>query len=368
MTGKAFSACVEKYIYQPLGMTRSTVNFPRDDNVVFKHWVDLDGVAHEFSWSNTRGWCDETGFGAAVGARSSTADLLVMYQSLLHAYNHQMNEKVDFTPGSPFRYARHLLSAHIGVGEAALDQQGYCLGTYRSTLPANLSTASYNSILLGKQSQPLFGKKNDGRIVFHQVATFTTYNGVLLMEPQSQTAVFVLVNSLPLFDVTDMVAKLLLGIILGETDQPDYMKIAKSIIQVNSNVYKAYAVGLERLKSRLPTSYALAAYEGDYWNKDGLICYSVRACGNDALQVMVKGSQLTRYHLNHWGGDQFCFVPNRELEVSRSMWPFTSPKTRMFFFNCNREGVVAFIWHHDLTPGSKSETFVKETRSITANL
>jgi CubicO group peptidase (beta-lactamase class C family) len=63
VTNLPFSTCVEKYIFRPLGMCRSTTNLPMVENVVYKHWVGLDGVAHEFPWSEHRGWCDETGFG-----------------------------------------------------------------------------------------------------------------------------------------------------------------------------------------------------------------------------------------------------------------------------------------------------------------
>ncbi|KUJ07886.1 beta-lactamase/transpeptidase-like protein [Mollisia scopiformis] len=268
VTGKPFSACVEEYIFRPLGMVRSTTNLPQSDKVVFKHWVGIDGIAHEFPWSTYRGWSDETGFGGAVGART----------------------------------------------------------------------------------------------------TFTGYNGSMILDPQSQTAIVVLVNSLPLFDITDVAGQLILGAILEETNPPDYTSLSKSVRHVNTLLYDAYTAGLEKKKTEVPTQFPLKHYEGEYFDKARIICYSVCVYGDRQLQVRVKGSSLTCYILESWGGELFCLRPDREGELSQSMWPFTSLKSRMFMFNCSPEEVLSFTWHHDITPGSKPETFTKDSQKSIARL
>jgi CubicO group peptidase (beta-lactamase class C family) len=368
VTGKSFSICAEEYIFRPLGMSRSTTNIPLVINTVSKHWVGINGIANEFPWSDYRGWSDHTGFGGALGARSSIKELLVMYQSLLHAYNHQTTNNVDCTPGSPFKYARLLLSPHIGVGNALPEKQGYCMGTYRTQLPGNLSFASYNSTLLQKKNATQFGEANAGRFIYHQVAMFTGYNGLMLLDPQSQSAIVVLVNSLPLFDVTDSIGRLLLATIINESDQPDFVKQAKLIKTANKHLYDFYAASLKKIRTDLPLSFSIYDYEGDYWNQNRIICYSITVRGEGQLQATVKGSHLTKYMLDHWGGDMFCTPPNRELELSQSMWPFTSLKSRIFTFNCTKEGVVSFSWHHDRTPGSKPEVFSKDESALPSKL
>ncbi|KAH3918709.1 hypothetical protein HBH56_023200 [Parastagonospora nodorum] len=368
VTGEPFSTCVAKYIFEPLGMNRSTLNLPAVDNAVYKHWVGLDGVAHEFPWSEYRGWSDDTGFGGAVGGRSSTSELLVMYQSLLHAYDHQRRNDVDCTPGSPFKYARKILSPHVGVGNASAEKQGYCLGTYRTELPGNLSFASYNSILLGKKSNRLFGSAHAGRAIFHQVANFTGYTGSILLDPQSQSAVFVLANSLPLFDISGIVGQVLLGTLLGEIDQTHYLDLAKSVKRANMLVYDAYASGLASKKTDINPSFPLKNYQGDYSNATNSMCYSVHVHDNRHLRISAKGPHLTNYILEHSGGNTFFLAPNRQLELSQSMWPFTSPKTRIFTFNVSDGDVLSFTWHHDPTPGSKPETFSRWTGELQAKL
>jgi CubicO group peptidase (beta-lactamase class C family) len=368
VTEKPFSVCVEKYIFQPLGMYHSTTNIPQVDNVVFKHWVGTDGVAHEFPWSAQRGRSDETGFGGAVAARSSTRELLVMYQSLLHAYHHQITNNIDSTPRSPFKYARRIMSPHIGIGNASAENQGYCLGAYRTKLPGNLSAVSYNSLLLQKKDNRTFGESHAGRPIFHQVASFTGYNGSMFLDPQSQTAIFVLVNSLPLFDVTDLVGQLLLGSILGEASSPDFVGLAKSVKSRNMILYDSYTAALAKKKTNIIPQFPLQDYEGEYLNQDKIICYCVSVNRKNQLRISVKGRPRTNFLIHHWGGELFCVPPNRELEVSQSMWPFMPLKSRMFVFNCGKDGIESFTWHHDVTPGSKPETFVKDTHRSIAKL
>jgi CubicO group peptidase (beta-lactamase class C family) len=364
VTGLPFSTCVEKYIFRPLGMSRSTTNLPAVDNVAYRHWVGLDSVAHEFPWSEYRGWSDDTGFGGAAGARSSTRELLIMYQSLLHAYDHQTRSQVDSTPGSPFKYVRRLLSPHIGVANVSPERLGYCLGTYRTRLPGNLSFASYNSKLLKKTNDQPFGIKHDGREIFCQVASFTGYNGFMLLDPQSQSAIFVVVNSLPLFDITDILGKLLLETILEDVNPPDYIELGKAVKKNYMLLYDAYTSGLQAKKTGTPPSFPLKDYEGDYWNETKIMCYSVHVHGEHQIRVSAKGSYLTSYVLESWGGDMFCLPPNRDLELSQSMWPFTPLRSRIFTFNCNEKEVLSFDWHHDATHGSEPETFSKTNESL----
>ncbi|EAT85946.2 hypothetical protein SNOG_06115 [Parastagonospora nodorum SN15] len=267
VTGEPFSTCVAKYIFEPLGMNRSTLNLPAVDNAVYKHWVGLDGVAHEFPWSEYRGWSDDTGFGGAVGGRSSTS-----------------------------------------------------------------------------------------------------YTGSILLDPQSQSAVFVLANSLPLFDISGIVGQVLLGTLLGEIDQTHYLDLAKSVKRANMLVYDAYASGLASKKTDINPSFPLKNYQGDYSNATNSMCYSVHVHDNRHLRISAKGPHLTNYILEHSGGNTFFLAPNRQLELSQSMWPFTSPKTRIFTFNVSDGDVLSFTWHHDPTPGSKPETFSRWTGELQAKL
>lgn len=370
VTGQPFSACVDKYIYHPLGMKRSTTNLPAVENISFKHWVNIDGSAHEFPWSEYRGWCDETGFGGAIGARSSTKELLMMYQSLLHAYNHQKDHGVNVTPGSPFKYATRLLSPHVGIGNAPPEKQGYCLGTYSTQLPGNLSSPSINSILMKikKKAGRSFGVANGGRLIFHQVANFTGYSGSMFLDPQSQSAIFVLVNSLPLFDVADTIGQILLGSIFDEQDPPNYVDLAKSIKTTNINLYDMYANALGAMRTKKKPSLLLEEFEGEYCNDSKIMCYTVSVHADTQLRVSAKGSKFTHYLLDPWGGDVFCLCPNRALELAQSRWPFTLPKSRIFTFECREGRVLGFTWHHDNTPGSKPEIFSRATETLQSRL
>jgi hypothetical protein len=254
------------------------------------------------------------------------------------------------------------------VGNASPDKQGYCLGTYRTQLPGNISFASFNSILLGKKSNRQSGSAHAARAVYHQVANFTGYTGSILLDPQSQSAVFVLANSLPLFDISGILGEVLLGALLGEKDQSHYIELATSVKKVNTIVYDAYASGLASKKTDINPTFPLENFEGKYSNVANSMCYSVHVHDDRHLRISAQGSRLTNYILKHGGGNTFFLAPNRELELSQSMWPFTSLKTRIFTFHCSEEGVLSFTWHHDPTPGSRPEKFERSGGGSMAKL
>jgi hypothetical protein len=187
-----------------------------------------------------------------------------MYQSLLHAYELQTKNNVNSTPGSPFKYARRILSPFIAVRNASPQKHGYRLGTYRTQLPGNLSVWSFNSILLQAQSEQQLGKNHTGRVIFHQAARFSGYTRTMLLDPQSQTAIVVLMNSLRLVDLPDIAGSLLLGAILGEDDPPSYLGLAKSVISTNISLYDTYTKALSKMKTTLAPLFPPHYYEGDY--------------------------------------------------------------------------------------------------------
>jgi len=98
------------------------------------------------------------------------------------------------------------------------------------------------------------------------------------------------------------------------------------------------------------------------------MCYSVHVLDDRHLRLSAQGSRLTNYILEHGGGNTFFLAPNRDLELSQSMWPFTSLRTRIFTFGVGGGEVLGFTWHHDPTPGSRPETFSRVKGNLQARL
>lgn len=359
MTGKPFSECMETMIFKPLNMHRSTMNVPTVENVSGVHAIRNDGTACKIPYAR---WSDETGFGAGAGGRSSIKDLLLMYQSVLSAYNHQIKTEVDSTSGSPFRYLRTIFSPHVTVSnDIPLDQLAYCLGAYRIQLPCNLSIASMNNFLLRKNERSLTGSSLAGLEVFHHTATFPGSMASMFLIPSTESAVVALTNALPLLDPTDLVAQLVFSVLIGKQQLPlNSIKLAKSIQGRFIAGYEMLAAHLESQKTDTPPRFPLLSYEGDYYNKAGNFFYRVTV-HNNSLHVSVQALPVTTYDLQHLDGDTFYWPPNREDEIcNRGMWLVMSPEWHKWAFGSSVEGagyIDHFTWHHD--PSTSPEVFSK---------
>jgi len=363
---KPFSACAEERIFKPLGMSRSTTNVPLVDNVVEMHGVETSGKAHIFPWNP--GWTDDTGFVAAAGARSSVKELLVMYKSMLHAYKHQTKDDRDTTPGSPFTYMRRIFEPHIGVGGRAKEEVGYCLGAYRTTLPGNLSGSTINRILLGKKAGTTFGHKSVGTVVFHQNGARPGAFGALHLVPSIDSAIVIVTNSLPLYDVCDYIAQLSLAVLLGEDQLPDYLSLAKSARHANVTLYDKLGAFLEMGKDNTPPELPLTSFEGNYRKNGGTFYFTVKV-KNRKLELSCLNRRLTRYILEPYGGNTFYIPLDRTTEIChRGMWPFLPPHTRIVAFDSNDHGeIISMSYHHDFT-ALEPDIYIRDITKLKARI
>lgn len=88
-----------------------------------------------------------------------------------------------------------------------------------------------------------------------------------MLDPQTHTAIVVLVNSLPLFDVTNVIGHLLLETIIGE-ESTDWLQLAQSVKDKNLGLYDFYTAAVEKKKTNAALSFPLKHYEGNYWTKE----------------------------------------------------------------------------------------------------
>ena len=366
VTREPFSKCVEEVILKPLGMWRTTLNPPKVDNVASIHAIRDNGSACKIPYAK---WSDDTSFSAGAGARSSIKELLLMYKSLLAAYNHQATYNVDFTPGEPFRHLRTIFTPHVKVDKkSSIDMQAYCLGAYRSQLPNNLSVASVNNFLLGKRKRELIGTGASGLEIFHHTATFPGYLASMFLIPSTESAVVALTNSLPLFDPTDFAAQLIVSVLLREQTPQQFVKLSKSIRDSTILAYEMLAGYLESQKTGQAPRFPLQAYEGDYYDKAGNY-YNRVVAREKSLHMIVNGLLLTNYDLLPYDGNTFYWPPNREDEIcNRGMFLFLYPGFHKVSFGSSVKGgsVDQMTWHHD--PSASPETFSKREAVAAARL
>jgi hypothetical protein len=108
----------------------------------------------------------------------------------------------------------------------------------------------------------------------------------MFLVPETESAVVVLTNSLPLVDSTDFTAHLLLTVMLGEETkelQEEFLGLAEMTKLFQMIGYERLAVALERKKTDTLPSLPLESYEGDYWNLLYNRAFNVTVLGNGLL-------------------------------------------------------------------------------------
>ncbi len=361
VTGTTLGSYIKDNILDPLGMRRTTLGRPDDENVAAGHAPRNDGTPCEISFPNMN---DGVGLAGAYAVKSSVKDLLLLYQGLLRAKQDQAETKLNRTPGLPFMHTNTIFSPHIGVGTSA-DKLAYCLGLYRTQLPGPLSVASINSGLLGPKKLPIIGESSPGLEIYHHTGNMPGFLASAFLVPSTQSAVVVLTNALPFMDPTDLVGQLILSVLIGEELPTNFVPLAKMARANGLSAYAALTAAVNKRKTSKPPRFALRAYEGCYWNVAENFCLDITVYGTmegAGLLMKVQGSLRTVYYLEPYDGDTFYWPPDREKELcEQGMWLNLRAASRKIVFGTSKDeqSISHLMWHHD--GAAKPETFWKRT-------
>jgi CubicO group peptidase (beta-lactamase class C family) len=215
VTGKLFGDFVRESIFEPLGLKAATFDIPAGTNIMKAHAIRNNGTARKIAISALD---SSSGLAAGAGGKSSIKDQLNLYIALLAAYDHQVTNNVDTTPGSPFTQLRTIFTPHIRLPGSRIENQAYCLGLYRTQLPGNLSCASLNAslpkeqlLILGKGG---VGAQSTNEEIFHHSCGYPGTIGAMFLVPRTQSGVVVHTNATSRLDTADYSAQLLLAALL----------------------------------------------------------------------------------------------------------------------------------------------------------
>lgn len=359
ITGQKIGKYVHGKFLDPLNMHRTSFMCQQGENIARPYGIGDDGTPYSIAFTNLS---DETGFAGANAARSSTKDLLFIYQSLLFAYKHQLESDSESTEGSPFKEVRTMLTPYVGVGSSTMEDVAYCFGLYRTCLPNNLSISSMNNLLLGPKHIPHIGSNSPGLEIYHHAGNVPGFMGSTFLIPSSESAVVVLTNSLPFMDPTDFVGQLIVSHLLGEQQPPgNLLELCHVGRSASLAAYEALSAQLEKDKTARPPRFPLTAYNGDYFNVAGNFTLSI-STSVKGLLMTVQHMPLTKYELLPYDGDTFYWPPNRNAELKQCMWPIMSTGWHKIRF-CTTDSLTVdqLIWRHD--PFAKPEVFHRRTIS-----
>ncbi|KAI4123827.1 MAG: hypothetical protein LQ338_005087 [Usnochroma carphineum] len=350
-TNQSFGTYVKAKLLEPLGLERTSFMRQEGDNIAVPYAISDDMSPMRISPLNMT---DETGFAGGYAARSSIRDLLLLYQSLLRAYAHQMEHDTRVTEGSPFKEVATILSPYISVGKASINDVAYCLGLYRTRLPNYLGMSSINSLLIGSNRMPRIGTDFPGVEVFHHTGNVPGYFASAFLIPSTETAIVVLSNSLSFVDPTDLVGQLLVSHLLRDPPLPDLQELCDHGRVASLTSYERFVAQLERHRTTQPPQLPLFAYEGDYVNSAGNFILSISQ-SQSGLRLTVQDMPLTTYELVPYDGNTFYWPANRNEEIKQSMWPIVSIGPHKIKFEVDKGVVQRLVWKHD--PYGNPEVF-----------
>ena len=255
-----------------------------------------------------------------------------------------------------------VFSPHIALNSSATTEQAYCLGLYKTRLPAKVGVSSINNLYLGPHYEPSIGDSCPGLEVFHHGANLPGCLGSSFLIPSSETAIVVLTNAVGLSDPTDCVGQLILSVVLGEKPYDGFVDLSKAVRHAALTSYLKLEGQLLKGKTGKPPQHPLTTYEGDYWNFANNFVLSINASNDSLLMTAQKNARVT-YILLPYNGDTFYWPASREKELcEESKVPLMSPGWHQIGFGTNARGKVdRLLWGHD--PMTKPEVFYKREKS-----
>ncbi|CAK7212203.1 hypothetical protein SCUCBS95973_001365 [Sporothrix curviconia] len=340
---------VDKRIFRPLGMQRSSMEPPgpanADDNTCSCYNVLDDGTPVRIPGPRV----GENGVGAASGGLwTCTRDLVALYRAMLRDYHGQHD--------TPLQGAvRTTMTAHVPMSSDG--QAAYGLGWARTQLPSTLGQIGLNGRLL-PGGMPTVGNGLGRRpvIIYHQ-GTLPGALACALLLPETDQIVVLLSNSLALTDVPDWTVHLVVEELLGvpKEDRVDVMAYARQSIAVNLAWYDGVQQGLALAPTaaeRAALTHPLEAYAGTYADYTGIFRVVV-TLDKGQLFWAFQGLASERYALSHYDGDTFTWLQPRNALVRRGRWVLgddTNPEFWKVVFcssGSRPDTITSVRWSHD---------------------
>lgn len=368
VTGQSWGVILRERIFKPLGMRRTDCREELNgDANITSAYSSLDN-AMPVQIDRVK-LSEATLMGAAGGVRSCVDELLIYYGNFLKAYTDQSQTGRASTPDSPFKHVLHQTSPHIsipiGTGRGISLDQAYGLGWLRGKLPGIMGALSSNRSHLGET--PIIGADGPERLVLSHPGSMAGAFCTCVLFPDTETAVVVLTNTLPLSDAADWVSQLLTTTIFGSSVEHDFVQWTKrtvdaEVLRFNSQVSQVVNI------SPVPCGpfRDLEAYCGMFRNVANTLFLEVTSSSSEpygSLVMRLQGLPQEDYKLKRVDNDVFTWLEPRNKLVARGR--FTNYDIRHYYitFRSDSNGNIdALEWAH-ITLLTEAEIFWKDTSS-----
>ncbi|WVO17675.1 hypothetical protein L204_105372 [Cryptococcus depauperatus] len=339
ITGEGVQQVLQKTLFTPLGLTRTTLGVPDMDNVAKSYMALSDATPYEVP--PTAYVAGKARAGAGAG-KSTVNDLLRLYAAWMAAANDQQASGRTATLGSPFKQTASLWTSHIAI----TDGTHYGLGWVLTELPGKGGLVGVNGYECPEL--PIIAKETPRRkLVYHQGSVCGAMSAVYLL-PETETAVVVLGNSFDLCDTPDWVSQLLIEAVLDAPERNDYVELAE---RTAANALSHHQPTTDRLiaERKMGTKRRpLSAYAGRYYHRAGNFFLEFTPANGDSLAMAPQGYHHTTYNLYHYHDDVFAWDCERDAESREGLYPQFAIGFHRVVFQIDGSGeVVSCKWQID---------------------
>ncbi|KAF2791295.1 beta-lactamase/transpeptidase-like protein [Melanomma pulvis-pyrius CBS 109.77] len=309
LSGMAYNAFLQKRIFIPLQMKRtSAVHNDSDTNLAKPFAILDDKSAFLLPYPKVQ---EGTLMAPAQAVRSSTNDMLLYSSALMEAYKSNLPGTLEAT---------------------------YGFGVYRFQLPQTIAGVGCNPMFV--KSMPNIVPGPHGGLVLRHHGSVARYTSFFVLLPEYDVAFFVAVNSIGLGDPAGWIAQLIIECVVETPCPSDYVALAHEAAEAHADRQASNARSLEEERKEGTQPKPLTAYVGDYVGLGGLFKIQIRLIDDAYLQLAFQGLDSQVFDLQHYQHDMFTWViPFNEL-AKRVRFTFAGPGVYKLNFMANADSEI----------------------------
>ncbi|KAI1169786.1 beta-lactamase/transpeptidase-like protein [Nemania sp. FL0916] len=340
---------VDLKIFKPLGMTRSFIYRPSDDNVALPYNI----LTNKEPWPLPLIQTSRDTLMLAGQVRTSITDLLKYSKANLQALStitprgplQKVTKIKPMLPNNPIREISTIMRPHIAHHTESILERTCAIGWNRTVLPGSLDFG-WNKQILGHF--PELGQRYPGKLVIWHGGNMPGSTAAMCLVPETGTAVVILQNSLGLCDVADWACQSILDTIFLGNPAQDYFALALKCAQKSVTRMELVEQKLseERILGTEPRPLIL--FCGRYFNRISKWFMDIsQGTGQEALHVKFLGLDSEKYYLRHYHHNTFTWNLTYDEMAKRGQY-IRDHEYYKLTFELDSEGEVEFLrWKHD---------------------
>lgn len=278
---------------------------------------------------------EDTLFEAAAGAYSNVDDMLSYSASLLAVYQAGNDSELNT-----------ILSGYIPVRGPSFRERSYAMGWIRTELPGALGMISENRDILNDVNKlPQSGQGLPSMLCLgHQGETAGYYSNIAMF-PETQSAIVVLTNSIPLMDSATTITQALFRALFDSSDSADFVPFTEELSNMTINSYSEQADVIKARRRVGTREHPLEEYIGRYMNELENFFIEIRVGSeDDALALLFQGHESQRYSLRHLKKNTFEWFLSLDEEAARGRYHIPDADYFSIDFRTVKNSVDHLVW------------------------